>query len=401
MMLAMRHASLRLLAAFALTLACAIALPARSGPAAPQTPRIVAIADIHGADAAFDAILARAELTGPDGRWAGGTTVFVQTGDYLDRGTGARAVIERLMTLPDQAEAGGGRAEILLGNHEVMNMLRELTDVTPAIFATFADRDSEKRRAKAYDEQVALARRSGAERLRPASREAWMAAHPPGYVEYVEAFARGGRYGRWLRERRIAVLVDGTVFMHAGLAPDTTDDLDAVNRAVADALRTWDLGTDLMVRERLIRPFFTLEETIAAAVAELERVSAAIKAQEPPGDQVTQEYVRQLLAVANIGSSPLLAPDGPMWYRGLTSPDTEVTDAQVQALLDRLKASRFVLGHTPTRTGRVLPFFGGRVFAIDTGMLSEVYVGGRASALEIRDGVVTAIYEDGREAVTK
>ncbi|HVR29647.1 MAG TPA: hypothetical protein VMS86_08930, partial [Thermoanaerobaculia bacterium] len=40
--------------------------------------------------------------------------------------------------------------------------------------------------------------------------------------------------------------------------------------------------------------------------------------------------------------------------------------------------------------------FGGRAFLIDTGMLSEVY-GGKPSALEIVDGVFTAIYADRRE----
>ena len=48
--------------------------------------------------------------------------------------------------------------------------------------------------------------------------------------------------------------------------------------------------------------------------------------------------------------------------------------------------------------GRIATRFGGRVVQIDTGMLGGTfYPGGRASALEIRDGGFVAVYEDGRE----
>jgi hypothetical protein len=46
----------------------------------------------------------------------------------------------------------------------------------------------------------------------------------------------------------------------------------------------------------------------------------------------------------------------------------------------------------------VLPRFDNHVFLIDTGMLKEVY-GGRGSALEFRNGGVTAYYTDGAPQV--
>ena len=90
-----------------------------------------------------------------------------------------------------------------------------------------------------------------------------------------------------------------------------------------------------------------------------------------------------------------------MWFRGLaqwTSPDN---DAQVQTLLSRLGAERFVVGHTPQLPGKIAPKFGGRVYPIDTGMLSSYFKGGRASALEIQGTKLTAIYTTGREELTK
>ena len=53
--------------------------------------RIVAIGDIHGAIDNFRGILKAAGLTDAGGKWTGGRTQLIQTGDYTDRGTGTRA----------------------------------------------------------------------------------------------------------------------------------------------------------------------------------------------------------------------------------------------------------------------------------------------------------------------
>lgn len=62
-------------------------------------------------------------------------------------------------------------------------------------------------------------------------------------------------------------------------------------------------------------------------------------------------------------------------------------------LLESHQAKRFVVGHTPL-SGRIQARFEGSVFLIDTGMHSSFYRGGEASALEIRDETITAIYRD-------
>jgi len=60
------------------------------------------------------------------------------------------------------------------------------------------------------------------------------------------------------------------------------------------------------------------------------------------------------------------------------------------------------VGHTVTPDGRLTSRFGGRVVQLDTGMLGGTfYPAGRASALEIRNGQFTAIYEDRRELLVK
>ena len=127
----------------ALTLACAAmhstSPAARISDGQAPAPRVVAVGDIHGAGDAFVAILQAAGLIGADRKWSGGTATFVQTGDYLDRGGAARQVLDLLMDLEAQAKAAGGRAEVLLGNHVVMNMQHEVTDGAPEAYARFAD----------------------------------------------------------------------------------------------------------------------------------------------------------------------------------------------------------------------------------------------------------------------
>src|SRR5262245_6213587 len=87
-------------AAAALTLGAAA-----SSTAAAAEPRVVAIGDIHGAFDAFVANLTRVGLIDARRQWSGGKTVFVQTGDYTDRGEGERAVMDLLMALEGQAQS--------------------------------------------------------------------------------------------------------------------------------------------------------------------------------------------------------------------------------------------------------------------------------------------------------
>lgn len=81
------------------------------GPAAaiPDGERVYAIGDVHGCDGLLDALLALIEM---DGGSAKSRLVFL--GDYVDRGPGSRAVIDRLLTV--RAERPG--TVFLKGNHE-------------------------------------------------------------------------------------------------------------------------------------------------------------------------------------------------------------------------------------------------------------------------------------------
>jgi hypothetical protein len=387
-----------LLRSLALLATAAFLVAAVDASSLPQTPRVVAIGDVHGAFDAFVGILQTAGVIDSNRRWSGGTTVLVQTGDVFDRGPGVRNALDLLMGLEDEARRAGGRVEALLGNHEMMNILSDFRDVSPAVFAAFADARSESRRKRAYDAYARLARQRGSKEQPAQSQAEWMAAHPPGFVEYVEALGPRGKYGRWLRAHKVVTPVAGSAFMHAGVHPDWSGTLDDVNRAAAADIMNWDRARDLMVQARLVPEFCTLNEAIEAAAAEVTRIAEALKTGAPPGEHVTREFVERIQALLQIGKSSLLDPDGPLWFRGYAQwPDTD--EPRMSALVQRFGVQRFVTGHTPSLPGRIRMRFGGRAFLIDTGMLSTYFTGGRASALEIQDGRITAIYSDSREVL--
>lgn len=362
-------------------------LVAFATPAAAPAPRIVAVGDVHGAAGALVGILQRAGLIDAQRSWTGGTAVFVQTGDLLDRGTEAREVLDFLIALEPQAAKAGGRVRVLLGNHEFMNLLGETRDVAPELFARFADAQSESRREQGFQAASRISRG------KPIDKAAWLAAHPPGYLEYRDAFSPKAPYGKWLRSKPIVAEIEGTVFMHAGINLDfTAESLDLINRRASRELAEWDQAFRWLVQHDLALPFFTTGEAIEAAASEYTRIVEKSK----KNGVITEDdssAAKILLPLINIGASSLLNPEGPMWFRGYGTWTDDEGAGKMTALLSKYRVKRFATGHTPQPAGRITTRFGGGLFLIDTGMLDgKFYPNGRASALEIVGDTVTPLY---------
>ena len=139
-------------------------------------------------------------------QWTGGRTVLVQTGDYTDRGTDVRKVMDLLMQIEKDAKAAGGQAIVLAGNHEIMNAMGDWRDVTPEIYATFATDKSEAQREEAWKQYQRVVRERAEVATPPPpvysqTREAFMTAHPTGCLEYFEAMGPDGLYGKWIRSQ--------------------------------------------------------------------------------------------------------------------------------------------------------------------------------------------------------
>jgi hypothetical protein len=359
-------------------------------------PRVVAIADIHGDLDAFTSILQRTRLIDAARRWIGGDTVLVQLGDFTDRGPKVREVMELLMSLEDQARRTNGRVVVLLGNHEIMNIMGDLRYVTPEIVAAFADAKSENRRQSAYDAYTRLLTVSrdpagtAGEVLQPVSRDAWMAEHPPGFIEYTEAFGPRGRYGAWLRRKPVVFSTADVAFLHGGLDPArAAATLDEVNDTATAEIRRFDNVRARMADSKLILPFYTFQEILSAAKREIDAFSEAIT-KDP--QTTPPDWLRDIV---QLDSWSVIAPNGPVWFRGYaTWSDTE-GERGMTAVTERYKIARVAVGHTITTTKRITARFGDRAFLLDTGMSSTYVPDGAASALEIRGGRFTAIYPTG------
>src|SRR5713101_4003059 len=245
-------------------------------PAEPREP-VIAIADVHNAFDNFVAILLRTGLIDKQNHWAGGKTTFVQVGDLLDRGPKPREVMDLMMALEKEAPQAGGRVVSLLGNHEMMNIMGDLRYVNPVNYASFADGNSAMRQKAAYDEYVKW--RGGhaaliAELPQPMelTEAEWMARHPLGFVEHREAFGPKGEYGEWLRGHAAVAEIDGIIFLHGGIHPDLAKTkLDAMNNRIHDEIKAFDASKHYLLNEKLILPFFNLQEINSVLQAEVIR----------------------------------------------------------------------------------------------------------------------------------
>ena len=395
-----------------LALACALVVLTASAPRGPfdsspallaqdrQTPRVVAIGDIHGSLSGITGILRTAGLIDAGNKWIGGKTALLQTGDYMDRGEDVRAVLDLLMALEPQAKEAGGRAFALLGNHEVMNLVGETRDANPPIFAKFADVESEARRQKGWKDYSAIGAGKQADVYRM-PQDKWMEAHPVGYIEYREAMGPKGKYGQWLRGKPMVTSFGGSIFMHAGIPPTGAPaKIDELNDALRDEVKRMDRFVQRLVDRKLALPYFTLQEVVQVALLEVTAANTLLaeakqSGKEPDRSLLDVPLLTDAQDILKIDKWVALDPEGALWWRGLSTLPDDPTGGPILPLLTRYGAQRFVTGHTPTNDRRIAVRFGGRAALIDTGMNTQFYKG-RASALEIDGEKLTAIYDDGR-----
>jgi len=368
-----------------LVLLLRVSLVATASPA----QRVVAIGDVHGDLANFEAILQTTGLMSPGHQWIGRGVVLIQTGDVVDRGPKSRQCLDLLMALERQADKQQGKVIALLGNHEVMAMTGDLRYVSAEDYQGFSTDKSEKVRERAYQDYLEF-KSSRSERVRAESaadaksRESWMMEHPLGYFERRDAFGPQGVYGRWLREHDAVVRLKEGVFVHGGLSPNISfRAIRELNQQIRSDIAAFDALWESLSKKKIIWRYMTIEEAILQAESEW----AAIQAQT----QVDAALKEELQKFLTFLTWSINSPDSPLWYRGLALDSEQTLAPDVEAMLTRLNIGYLVIAHTPQPDGRIHPRFGDHVFLIDTGMLQAVF-GGRASALEINDGRFTAYY---------
>ena len=374
-----------------------------SKPIEPSKPadRLIAIGDIHGDFDDFALLLKKVGLADAANHWSGGTTTLVQTGDLIDRGPKGRQVMDLLMSLEKEAASAGGHVLILLGNHEVMNILGDLRYVPAEDYAAFADGESEKRRKTAYQEYTAwygshteLLAAIQEPQLSVTDPE-WMQKHPGGFLEYREAMSPEGKYGKWVRQHSAVAKIGDTIFLHGGIHPNFISlKLEQMNTQIGKEIAEFDKTKELLVSRKLILPFFTIQEITAAVQAQLLAEGAAADAPVDP------EYHDKLSKLRDFNNWLCMRGDGPLWFRGYDSWSDADGSAQMDKILAAYDARHIVVGHTVQKLAHIRCRFEGKACLMDTGMLSSYWKGGRASALEILGGnKFVADYLDSQEVL--
>ena len=294
--------------------------------------RIVAVGDIHGDYDNYRAVLLQAKVVNKRGNWVAGDTHLVQLGDLADRGADTNKVIDHLTKLQRQAEAAGGKVHVLIGNHEAMNMLGDLTYVHPGEYSAFRNSKSRQLRSRYFDNEVnRLKSLDNSFVADKAFSTQWLDAHPLGYVEHRQAWQPSGDIGAWVLNNNVVVKINRTLFLHGGISPAVLPmSITEINQKIRAEL-DGNLGEDLGLSE---------------------------------------------------------SEDSPLWYRGLANNPEVIEASHVDSVLQAYDVDRIVIGHTPGH-GIVLPRFAGKVIIVDTGIAD--YYGGHIASLLIETDSVFAV----------
>ena len=353
------------------------------------TGRIVAVADIHGAHDAFVRILELSGVIDAELDWIGETTHLVIVGDVLDRGPDSRAALDLIMRLKPQAQALGGDVHLVLGNHEIMNIVGDMRYVSAGEYAAFADEEPADVRSAALErfladmsEEAAISARAEFDRL-----------YPPGYFAHREAFSSNGTYGAWLLEQPMLLLVNDSAFAHGGLSRAFGDVAgEAINAQLGEQLREYVSAMEQLIDLGVLSQTddFYNHPTV---IERLEERIALGEASWPDGAEQAAARVKEL------NFAPVFALASPTWYRGMVSCSPLIARDRWQQTLERLGAERIIVGHTPTPNARILSRMDDGILRVDTGML-ESYYGGRAAALIIENGDLEVVYENEPTATT-
>lgn len=302
--------------------------------------RVIAIGDLHGDYERYISVMRSAGLIDRHGKWSGGKTHLVQTGDIPDRGADTRKIIDHLVKLSRQAKKKGGYVHMLIGNHEAMNVIGDLRYVVEGEFNAFTTNKSVKLREKLWDKQVAWLRANMLtfeELDLVAYRAEWEQKVPLGWIEHRQGWALDGEYGSLVKSNPVAVKINDTIFLHGGIsAAYCKFSLQSLTEQLIEAMASYDPEVTTIVND----------------------------------------------------------PLGPIWYRGLAQEaEADVFSQTLDNILNRYGARRIVIGHTPTG-GVIWPRFDQRVVVNDTGIAN--YYGAHKGVLELTPAGATAIYDEHR-----
>ena len=317
--------------------------------------RIVAIGDVHGSYDKLVSLLQGTGLVDAGLKWTGGANHLVLVGDLVDRGQDDRKVIELVMRLEGEAPAAGGQVHALLGNHDIMVLIKDLRYVDKKSYAAFGPDERPEDREDGWKSYASA--HSGSPADNPRLRAAFDDTYPPGYFAYVKMLDLEGALGAWFLTRPAVVKINGIVFVHGGLTEEAAaKGMEEINREIRESLI--EFATASKALEPLVEGPATLKE-ISQAAYDIDNGSFV--------GTYDRQHKQAGKKVVELLDSILMAADSPIWYRGNSLENEVIERRRIDDVLSRLQATTLVVGHTPTADGLVKSRFNARVYRLDVG----------------------------------
>ncbi len=343
--------------------------------------RVVAVGDLHGEAGQLKEILLTTGLVDQGLSWTGGTTHLVLCGDLIGRGEQEKQVLDLAMKLEIEALKSGGHVHVLLGNHDAMNLVRDLRYVRERNYADFAAQEKEADRQSAWEGFRSVHKgRMREQQL----KEAFDDRYPPGYFARLEAFSPQGTYGAWLLQRPAIIRLDKVLYVHGGLAPELAQlGLDGINQGVQTSLREF-LDLQKKISELMA---FPPNYTETYALAEL-ITSGKLRGRAP------EEYTPVAKRLQELTDSLPFNVRGPLWLRENALENESLLEYnKFEESLKRLDAEYIVIAHTPTRFGNITSRYHDKIIRVDVAMVyvaqgnpwALIIEGGERKALKSRD----------------
>lgn len=154
---------------------------------------IYVVGDVHGRYPELINLLQKSKVIDKDLSWIAGEAHLVFLGDLFDRGAQVTKVLWFIYQLEDQAKAAGGKVHLVLGNHEIMTMTKDL------------------RYLNTKEKNIAIGHK----------------------VTYDQMFhPQNSLLGLWLSGKPSVLKIDQFIFAHGGIVDLGTFTLNSFNEAV-------------------------------------------------------------------------------------------------------------------------------------------------------------------------
>ncbi|MDO6639471.1 metallophosphoesterase [Shewanella sp. 5_MG-2023] len=327
------------------------------------TAKIIVVGDIHGDYGEFETLIRAAGIIDDQLNWQAGDTQLVSVGDLLDRGPDSRKVMDLFMRLEQQATAAGGAVHLVLGNHELMNLIRELNYVPTDEYKHYLDDESADVRENYWQQYLSYATETSAGMSQQSLLSTFNTEYPPGYFGHMQLFSTKGKYGRWLLSKPSILKINEVLFLHGGLsAKFPLSTLAEVNNESATVIHDYmEAFEQLKLQGALshLDDFFSRQEKIARRL-----LSAG-----------SDEHKSLYQSFVNLSQSFYLDGESQFWYRGSALCHPIFEEEILDRVLQHYKAKQLVIGHTTTSSRVFESRMKGKVINTDTGLYRKYYQG--------------------------